>query len=185
MGTIQNSLNSMLGTAAAAATAGKHISNQNKEAAVKAAENIEATVDAAKELGADYDEHKKLQDSFKADEEKYDNQFNDLVKNGSPESRLMADIGDNKAAEEILSKQKDEVMNKRTEAHSNIEMLQKSLDRLATERDAKRLQAEIYRNQINLVGNNGKDMGEYKLPWDDDPKSKPTKFRENRFGGNK
>lgn len=35
MGTIQNSLNTMLGTVAATAAAGKHISNQNKELEVK------------------------------------------------------------------------------------------------------------------------------------------------------
>lgn len=38
MGTIQNSMNAMLGTAAAAAAAGKHISNQNKEITLKKAE---------------------------------------------------------------------------------------------------------------------------------------------------
>ena len=35
MGTIQNSMNQMLGTVAGAATLGKHISNQNKELEVK------------------------------------------------------------------------------------------------------------------------------------------------------
>lgn len=186
MGTIQNSLNGMLGTAAAAATAGKHISNQNKEAAIKAAENITETVDAAKELGANYDEHKELQDSFKADEKKLDDQLNDLVENGSPESRLAEAIYGKEAGEEVLNKQKDAVMQKRTEAHSSVEQLQKSLDKLAVERDAKRLQAEMYKKQINAVGNNGKDMGTYNLPWEDEAKSKLPKFRENRFnGGNK
>lgn len=35
MGTIQNSINTMLGTVAATAAAGKHISNQNKELSIK------------------------------------------------------------------------------------------------------------------------------------------------------
>ena len=38
MGTIQNSINSILGTAAAMATAGKHIKNQNKELEIKKVE---------------------------------------------------------------------------------------------------------------------------------------------------
>lgn len=49
MGTIQNSLNSMLGAAAGAATLGKHMSNQNKEIAAKNAEDeqIIKTTEAA------------------------------------------------------------------------------------------------------------------------------------------
>ena len=39
MGTIQNSINGMLGAAAGAATLGKHISNQNKEIEAKIAED--------------------------------------------------------------------------------------------------------------------------------------------------
>ena len=39
MGTIQNSINGVLGAAAGAATLGKHISNQNKEIAAKNAED--------------------------------------------------------------------------------------------------------------------------------------------------
>ena len=38
MGTIQNSINTMLGTVAAGAAAGKHISNQNKELSIKKVE---------------------------------------------------------------------------------------------------------------------------------------------------
>lgn len=185
MGTIQNSVNNMLGTAAAAAAAGKHISNQNKEAAIKASENITETVDAAQNLDTDYNEQKKLQDLYKKDVEKYDEQFNDLVLNGSPESRIEEAVSGKEAGERKLNEQKDEVMRKRMGAQADVEMLQKSLDEVALKRDAKRLQAEIYQKQINAVGNNGKDMGIYNLPWEDEAKSKLTKFRQNRFGGNK
>lgn len=173
MGTIQNSINGGLATIAGAATAAKHITEQKKMrelsedmAAINAAENVTKTVDTAEKLGADYDEHKKLQDSFKADVKKLDKQFDDLSVNGSPESRLATAIGGKEAGEEVLNKQKDEIMRKRMSAHYNVELLQKSLDSLAVERDAKRLQAEIYKNQINTVGKRGKDMGTYKLPWE-------------------
>lgn len=50
MGTIQNSMNAMLGAAAGAATLGKHISNQNKELAVKKVEAEQAQFNAENEL---------------------------------------------------------------------------------------------------------------------------------------
>ena len=56
MGTIQNSINQMLGSAAGAATLGKHISNQNKELEVK-------KVEAEKEL---YNANAALEDNTSA-----------------------------------------------------------------------------------------------------------------------
>ncbi len=50
MGTIQNSFNTMLGTAAASAAAAKHISNQNKELSVKKIEAEQAQFNAENEL---------------------------------------------------------------------------------------------------------------------------------------
>lgn len=50
MGTIQNSINTMLGTAAASAAAAKHISNQNKELAVKKVEAEQEQFNAENEL---------------------------------------------------------------------------------------------------------------------------------------
>ena len=135
---IQNNINAMLGTVAGAATMGKHISQQaeandlaEKNAAINAAEKINETIDAAEELGSNYKEYEKKQDSLIKDVKKYDKQFDDLTLNGSPESKLMAELlGDKEAGKEMLDKQKDKVMKNRMNAYSDIQMLQKSKEEL-------------------------------------------------------
>lgn len=137
---IQNNINAMLGTVAGAATMGKHVAEQakandlaDKNAAIKAVDNIEKTIEDYNELN--YDAGLKSTELEAAQKE-----FEELKQKGPT---LEATI-------------KNSEINKLKEAQQSLQM----------KVDAKKLQAEIYRDQINKVGKNGKDLGIVKLPWE-------------------
>lgn len=141
---IQNNINAMLGTVAGAATMGKHVAEQakandlaDKNAAIKAVDNIEKTIEDYNELN--YDAGLKSTELEAAQKE-----FEELKQKGPT---LEATI-------------KNSEINKLKEAQQSLQM----------KVDAKKLQAEIYRDQINKVGKNGKDLGIVKLPWEKETK---------------
>ena len=160
-----------LGSATGALAAGEHIKQQkqaneiaDKNAAIHAAENIEQTV---KEYGEadmkaglkgqeievaqnDYEQEKKLA----ALEQKID-AGGEL----SPEERLVAMTG-----------MQDGATLRATQKNADIKNLQKAQQSYQMKADAKRLQAEIYRDQINKVGQKGDSLGTIKFSWDKENK---------------
>lgn len=171
MGEIQSSINQALGTVAGALAAGKHLKQQaeandlaEKNAAINAAEHIEDTV---KEYGeadtaagvkgqeievakGEYEQEKKLA----ALEQKMD-KGDELT----PEEKLVAAMGLQKGA-----------TYRATMKNAEISKLQKAQQSYQMKADAKRLQAEIYRDQINKVGKKGESLGTIKFSWEKENK---------------
>lgn len=161
----------LVGTAAAAATLGKHIKNQTeanelaeKNAAINAAEKIEQTVEeydkADMEAGlkgqeievaqGEYEQEKKL-----AALEQKINEGGELT----PGEKLVAMTGAQEGA-----------TLRATAKNADIANLQKAQQSYQMKADAKRLQAEIYRDQINKVGKKGNSLGTIKFSWDKETK---------------
>lgn len=173
MGTIQNSLNTMLGTVAAGAAAAKHIKNQSeaneiaeKNAAINAAENIEDTVkeygEADMEAGLKGQEIATAQADLK--KERADAELEKKINHGeelTPDERLKLFVGyDDYQGATMRALQKN----------VELEKLQKAQQSYQMKADAKRLQAEIYRDQINKVGKKGQSLGTIKFSWDKETK---------------
>lgn len=160
-----------LGSATGALAAGEHIKQQkqandiaDKNAAIHAAENIEDTVkeygenDAAAGVKGqeieiaqnEYEQEKKLA----ALEQKMD-AGGELT----PEEKIVAAMGLQKGA-----------TLRATMKNADISNLQKAQQSYQMKADAKRLQAEIYRDQINKVGKKGQSLGTIKFSWDKENK---------------
>ena len=163
----QNSINSALGAVGAAATLSKHIKQQaeanelaEKNAAINAAEHIEDTVkeydEADMQAGlkgkeiktaqGEYEKEKKL-----ADLEQKINEGGELT----PEEKLVAVTGAQTGA-----------TLRATKMNADIKKLQEAQQSYQMKADAKRLQAEIYRDQINKVGKKGESLGTIKFSWE-------------------
>lgn len=167
----QNSINSALGAVAGAATLGKHIKNQaeandiaEKNAAINAAENIEQTVEdygkADMEAGLKGKEIKVAQGEYEAEKKLAD--LEQKINEGgelTPEERLVAATGMQNGA-----------TLRATEKNFEISKLQKAQQSYQMKADAKRLQAEIYRDQINKVGKKGESLGTIKFSWEKETK---------------
>ena len=160
-----------LGTVSGALAAGEHLKQQrqaneiaDKNAAIHAAENIEDTVkeygEADMEAGlkgqeievaqGEYEQEKKLA----ALEQKMD-EGGELT----PEEKLVAAMGLQKGA-----------TLRATQKNADIKKLQEAQQSFQMKADAKRLQAEIYRDQINKVGKKGESLGTIKFSWDKENK---------------
>lgn len=171
MGEIQSSINQALGTVAGALAAGKHLKQQAeandlaaKNAAINAAEHIEGTVEeygkADMEAGlktqeievakGEYEQEKKL-----AALEQKINEGGELT----PEEKLVAATGMHQGA-----------TLRATQKNADIAELQKAQQSYQMKADAKRLQAEIYRDQINKVGKKGESLGTIKFSWEKENK---------------
>lgn len=171
MGEIQSSINQALGTVAGAVAAGKHIKQQkeandiaDKNAAIHASENIEQAVkdygEADMQAGlkgqeievaqGEYEQEKKL-----AALEQKINEGGELT----PEERLVAATG-----------MQDGATLRATQKNADIKKLQEAQQSYQMKADAKRLQAEIYRDQINKVGKKGNSLGTIKFSWEKETK---------------
>lgn len=167
----QNSVNSALGTVGAAATFGRHIKQQveanelaEKNAAINAAEHIEDTVEdynkANMEAGLKGGEIEVAQGEYEAEKKLAD--LEQKISNGgelTPEERLVAATGMQNGA-----------TLRATEKNFEISKLQKAQQSYQMKADAKRLQAEIYRDQINKIGKKGESLGTIKFSWEKETK---------------
>lgn len=158
---VQSGINQILGTAAGAATLGKHISEQKKanikqeEANVKQEEanelaKKEAAINAADRINDTIDEYNGLEHEIGATNLAIKDKENELASITTP-------TGKPKKGHSYLEM---------TKLKYDAKVMQDSLSKMSMQRDAKKLQAEIFRDQINEVGKNGKDMGMIQLPWE-------------------
>ena len=158
-----------LGTATGALAAGEHIKQQkqandiaDKNAAINAAEHIEDTVkeygEADMEAGLKGQEIANAQADLK--KERADAKLERKINHGeelTPDERLKLFVGYDGyqgAGMRVLQK------------NVELEKLQKAQQSYQMKADAKRLQAEIYRDQINKVGKKGESLGTIKFSWD-------------------
>lgn len=125
MGTIQNSINSILGTAAAMATAGKHISNQNKELEIKKveAEQEQYNADEALKQNTSDITHQMVLEGNDAGLEPKDGETPAQAEQRAVDEYLEAQ---SEAAENNYQKQMDKVKN--PEKSKRVEMARKAAD---------------------------------------------------------
>ena len=157
--------------AAGSAVAIKHIKNQteandlaDKSAALNAAEHIEDTVkeygEADMLAGATGEQIKVAQGEY--EKEKKLAALEQKISEGdelSPEERLVS-----------LTHAQDGATLRATMKNADIKKLQEAQQSYQMKADAKRLQAEIYRDQINKVGKKGESLGTIKFSWEKEKK---------------
>ena len=153
--------------AAGSAVAIKHIKNQaeandlaDKNAALNAVDHIEDVVKEYNEadmlVGAKENEIEVAQGEYEKENKLA--KLEQKISNGdelSPEEKLVAATGAQDGAT-LRAAQKNTDIKKLKEAQQSYQM----------KADAKRLQAEIYRDQINKVGKKGKSLGTIKFSWE-------------------
>ena len=157
--------------AAGSAVAIKHIKSQaeandiaDKSAALNAAEHIEDTVkeygEADMLAGAKEQELKVAQGEY--EKEKKLAALEQKISEGgelSPEEKLVA-----------ATHVQDGATLRATMKNADIKKLQEAQQSYQMKADAKRLQAEIYRDQINKVGKKGESLGTIKFSWEKEKK---------------
>ena len=173
MGTIQNSMNQMLGTIAGASTLGKHISNQNKELKVKkieAEKELENFTNELKENTSDITHQMVLEGKDKALEPK------EGETPAEAEERAVQDYLDAKsdAAENRYQELMDKVKNPAKSIR--VEMARKAADEAQDAINARRdlkFNLDIATEKYNALKSNTMIQGVL------------NDFRENRFKGGK
>lgn len=166
-----NQMLGALGTATGALAAGQHIAEQkkandlaDKNAALNAVEHIEDTVKEYNEadmlVGAKEKELEVAQGEY--ENEKKLAKLEQKVSNGdelSPEEKLVA-----------MTKVQNGATLRAAQKNTDIKKLKEAQQSYQMKADAKRLQAEIYRDQINKVGKKGKSLGTIKFSWEGEDK---------------
>lgn len=154
MGAIQNAMNQMTGTIVGAAAAAKHVHGQNvaneKQEAANELAKKELAVNAASKIDDTVDEYYKLEHEIGATKLAIKDKEDELASITTP-------AGNPKKGHGVLEM---------TKLKYDAKVMQDSLSKMSVQRDAKKMQAELFRDQINEVGKNGKDMGMIQLPWD-------------------
>ena len=164
-----NQMLGALGTATGALAAGQHIAEQkkandlaDKNAALNAVEHIEDTLKEYNEadmlVGAKENEIEVAQGEY--EKEKKLAALEQKISEGgelSPEEKLVA-----------MTHAQDGATLRATMKNADIEKLKKAQQSYQMKVDAKRLQAEIYRDHINKVGKKGKSLGTIKFSWEGD-----------------
>lgn len=166
-----NQMLGALGSATGAIAAGKHISEQkkandlaDKNAALNAVENIEDTVkeydEADMQAGLTGKEIEVAQGEYET-EKKLAALEQKISEGGelSPEEKLVA-----------MTHAQDGATLRATMKNADIKKLQEAQQSYQMKADAKRLQAEIYRDQINKVGKKGESLGTIKFSWEKEKK---------------
>ena len=162
-----NQMLGALGTATGALAAGQHIAEQkkandlaDKNAALNAVEHIEDTVKEYNEadmlVGAKENEIEVAQGEY--EKEKKLAALEQKISNGdelSHEEKLVA-----------MTHAQDGATLRAAQKNNDIKALKKAQQSYQMKVDAKRLQAEIYRDNINKVGKKGKSLGTIKFSWE-------------------
>ena len=157
--------------AAGSVVAIKHIKSQeeandlaDKNAALNAVDHIEDTLKEYNEadmlVGAKENEIEVAQGEY--EKEKKLAALEQKISNGdelSPEEKLVA-----------MTHAQDGATLRATMKNADIKKLKEAQQSYQMKADAKRLQAEIYRDQINKVGKKGESLGTIKFSWEKEKK---------------
>ena len=157
--------------AAGSAVAIKHIKNQaeandlaDKSAALNAAEHIEDTV-------KEYDEADMQAGLIGQEIEVAQGEYEKEKKLAALEQKI-SEGGELSPGEKLVAAThaQDGATLRATMKNADVEKLKKAQQSYQMKADAKRLQAEIYRDQINKVGKKGESLGTIKFSWEKEKK---------------